>query len=112
MHMEEIDLCWRLHRIGYGVYCCPQAVVWHVGGGTLPKEAPQKTFLNFRNNLLMLHKHVGCHRLCCVLSGPHVVGYCSLRLFLCTRQVEAGTSGGKSVHQFFKPMCKGYKTRP
>ncbi len=56
-HMEEIDLCWRLQRKGYSVYCCPSSVVYHVGGGTLPKTNSRKTFLNFRNNFIMLLKN-------------------------------------------------------
>lgn len=56
-HQEEIDLCWRIQLAGYGVYCCPDAVVYHVGGGTLPK-GHRKTYLNFRNNLVMLLKNL------------------------------------------------------
>lgn len=55
-HNEEIDLCWRLRIRGRGVYCVPESSVYHVGGGTLPKSNPMKTFLNFRNNLTMLYK--------------------------------------------------------
>ena len=55
-HNEEIDLCWRLHIMGRQVVCLPDSVVYHLGGGTLPKGSPQKTFLNFRNNLTMLYK--------------------------------------------------------
>ena len=62
-HQEEIDLCWRLRSRGYRVVCVPQAVVYHVGGGTLPKENPRKTFLNFRNNLLLLYKNLPSSRL-------------------------------------------------
>ena len=57
-HQEEIDLCWRLRSRGRGVVCIPQSVVYHVGGGTLPKSNPKKTMLNFRNNLLMLYKNL------------------------------------------------------
>ena len=57
-HMEEIDLCWRLHSRGRGIVCIPQSVVYHVGAATLKKENPRKTFLNFRNNLLMLYKNL------------------------------------------------------
>jgi GT2 family glycosyltransferase len=56
-HMEEIDFCWRLHHRGYDVAVCPQSTVYHVGGGTLPKSNPKKTFLNFRNSLAMLYKN-------------------------------------------------------
>ncbi|MFT4154556.1 glycosyltransferase family 2 protein [Parafilimonas sp.] len=57
-HMEEIDLCWRLQRKGYSVYCCASSVVYHVGGGTLPKTNHRKTYLNFRNNLIMSLKNL------------------------------------------------------
>lgn len=57
-HMEEIDLCWRLQQSGQQVYVCPQSVVYHVGGGTLPQGNSLKTFLNFRNNLIMLYKNL------------------------------------------------------
>ena len=55
-HCEEIDLCWRLRIRGRKIYCLPESYVYHVGGGTLPKSNPMKTFLNFRNNLTMLYK--------------------------------------------------------
>lgn len=55
-HNEEIDLCWRLRIMGRKIVCLPDSVVCHLGGGTLPKGNPRKTFLNFRNNLTMLYK--------------------------------------------------------
>ena len=55
-HNEEIDLCWRLRIRGRRVCCVPDSFVYHVGGGTLPKSNPMKTYLNFRNNLTMLYK--------------------------------------------------------
>ncbi len=57
-HMEEIDLCWRFKSRGYRVVCIPQSTVFHIGGGTLNVENPHKTYLNFRNNLLLLYKNV------------------------------------------------------
>lgn len=57
-HMEEIDLCWRLRSRGRAIVCVPQSIVYHVGGATLKKENPHKTFLNFRNNLVMLYKNL------------------------------------------------------
>lgn len=56
-HMEEIDLCWRIKRSGYKIFSIGNAHVYHLGGGTLKKVNPKKTFLNFRNNLLMLIKN-------------------------------------------------------
>lgn len=56
-HQEEIDLCWRLQLAGYKILSCPSSIVYHVGGGTLKKGNPHKTYLNFRNNLIMLFKN-------------------------------------------------------
>lgn len=57
-HMEEIDLCWRLLDLGYRITFTGKSSVYHVGGGTLHKSNPQKTFLNYRNNLIMLFKNL------------------------------------------------------
>ncbi|MGB3617549.1 MAG: glycosyltransferase family 2 protein [Catalinimonas sp.] len=57
-HMEEIDLCWRLKRLGASIFYQGESVVYHVGGGTLTRGNPRKTFLNFRNSLLMLLKNL------------------------------------------------------
>lgn len=66
-HNEEIDLCWRLRLMGRKIYCIPESEVYHVGGGTLPKSNPMKTYLNFRNNLTMLYKNLSDTEL------PHVM---------------------------------------
>jgi GT2 family glycosyltransferase len=57
-HQEEIDLCWRIQLAGYKIYSCPASSVYHVGGGTLPKGNSLKTYLNFRNNRIMLSKNL------------------------------------------------------
>ncbi len=57
-HMEEIDLCWRLKNLGYKIMYCPQSVVYHIGGGTLPKISWRKTYYNFRNNFFLLYKNL------------------------------------------------------
>lgn len=57
-HMEEIDLCWRIHLLGSDIRMVPQARVYHLGGASLPQGNPRKTYLNFRNNLLLLHKNL------------------------------------------------------
>ncbi len=62
-HMEEIDLCWRLKRAGYKIMVEPKSVVYHVGGGTLSKSNPWKTFLNFRNGLELLTKNLAKNKL-------------------------------------------------
>ena len=56
-HMEEIDLCWRIKKMGYGFIVCPESVIYHVGGGTLPYLSPRKSYLNFRNSLFMIIKN-------------------------------------------------------
>lgn len=62
-HMEEIDLCWRLHALGYELWAEPSSVVYHIGGGTLSQQNARKTFLNFRNALILLTKNLPKGRL-------------------------------------------------
>jgi hypothetical protein len=57
-HMEEIDLCWRLKNAGYKIFCTGESIAYHVGGGSLPQGNPRKTFLNFRNNLVLILKNM------------------------------------------------------
>lgn len=57
-HMEEIDLCWRMKNSGYKIMYCPDSVVYHLGGGSLSQGNPFKTYLNYRNNLIMLTKNL------------------------------------------------------
>ena len=57
-HQEEIDLCWRLRSRGHQIVCIPESVVYHVGGASLPKSNSRKTFLNFRNNMILLYKNL------------------------------------------------------
>jgi len=57
-HMEEIDLCWRLKNATYKIYYFPHSAIYHVGGATLDKMSPQKTYLNFRNNLSLIYKNI------------------------------------------------------
>jgi GT2 family glycosyltransferase len=79
-HMEEIDLCWRLRNRGRKVFAVPSSVVYHVGGGTLNKTSPRKTFLNFRNNLVLITKN-------------HAPGFLWMKIFL--RLVLDGIAGAK-----------------
>lgn len=82
-HMEEIDLCWRLHLRGYSVSTVPQSKVFHIGGGTLPASSPRKLQLNYRNNLLMLDNNLYGH----FLAEGHspAVARCRAALRLCLR---------------------------
>lgn len=67
-HQEEIDLCWRWHSAGFKLFVVPESEVYHYGGASLSAENPRKTFLNFRNNLLMLQKNLPDHRRSLVFS--------------------------------------------
>lgn len=81
-HMEEIDLCWRLWQRGYQLVCVPQSTVFHLGGATLQKSNPRKTFLNFRNNLLMIYKNKPTATLWTVLLVRGLMDYLSAFVFL------------------------------
>ena len=81
-HMEEIDLCWRLRCRGHEVRSVASSVVYHVGGGTLGAGHPRKTFLNFRNNLLMLYKNLPEGELRGVLLVRALLDYVAAAMFL------------------------------
>lgn len=83
-HMEEIDLCWRLRLRGRSIVCVPQSKVYHVGGGTLDTGNPRKTFLNFRNNLLMLYKNLPADELKAVMRARLVLDWVAALKFLVT----------------------------
>lgn len=91
-HMEEIDLCWRLRSRGRGLVCIPQSVVYHVGGATLKKENPRKTFLNFRNNLLMLYKNLPQKELRQVMTVRCILDYVAAFTFLLKGQAPNMTA--------------------
>lgn len=81
-HMEEIDLCWRLRIYGKTVTCVPQSEAWHLGGATLNQGNPRKTFLNFRNNLLMLYKNVCDADLSRVMAVRCLLDYVAMLQFV------------------------------
>ncbi|WP_029905991.1 glycosyltransferase family 2 protein [Prevotella sp. 10(H)] len=83
-HMEEIDLCWRLNCRGRRVVCYPKSTVYHVGAATLKKESPRKTFLNFRNNLIMLYKNLPQQRLKRVIIIRLILDYVAAIQFTLT----------------------------
>lgn len=74
-HNEEIDLCWRMRIMGRKIYCVSSSAVYHVGGGTLPKSNPMKTYLNFRNNLTMLYKNTEASELRKVMVMRFLLDY-------------------------------------
>ncbi|WP_455672446.1 glycosyltransferase family 2 protein [Phocaeicola sp.] len=87
-HMEEIDLCWRLRSRGRGLVCIPQSTVYHVGAATLKKENPRKTFLNFRNNLLMLYKNLPEKELNYVLCVRALLDWVAVAVFYLKKDKE------------------------
>ena len=80
-HMEEIDFCWRLRSRGYHIVCLPLCEVYHVGGATLKTSDPKKTYLNFRNNLLMLYKNLPAKELKRVMRVRLILDYLAAGFF-------------------------------
>lgn len=87
-HMEEIDLCWRLRRMNSEIICIPQKSVFHLGGATIKKENPHKTFLNFRNNLLMLYKNLPEDELKAVMNVRSVLDFIAALVFVLKGDVK------------------------
>jgi GT2 family glycosyltransferase len=107
-HMEEIDLCWRLNARGRRIVCLPQSTVYHLGAATLAVESPQKTFLNFRNNLLMLYKNLPDGDLKKTLRVRRVLDYlAALRLLLSGKPQNARAI--LSARREWKAMLPEYK---
>ena len=106
-HMEEIDLCWRLRSRGYRIACVPQSHVYHVGGATLKKENPQKTYLNFRNNLLMIYKNAPYCQLKKIMLFRKVFDNVAALKFLASGDYAAFKAVRKARRDF-KAMRAGY----
>lgn len=101
-HMEEIDLCWRINSRGFKIVCVPQSVVYHVGGGTLNTEHPRKTYLNFRNNLLMLYKNVPQAQLNKVLNARWFFDYAAAFQLFITGKPKNASAVFKARRDFAK----------
>ena len=110
-HMEEIDLCWRLRSRGRMLVCVPQSVVYHVGGATLKQESPHKTFLNFRNNLLMLYKNLPEKELTGVMRVRTILDYVASLSFLVKGQWANAVSVWKARREFKRMRPLYVKTR-
>lgn len=109
-HMEEIDLCWRLWQRGFHLVCVPQSTVYHLGGATLHKSNPRKTFLNFRNNLLMIYKNRSTDSLWAVLLIRGVMDYLSACVFLLTGKTGDALAVFKARWAFWR-LRKQFKTQ-
>lgn len=108
-HMEEIDLCWRLRSRGRQIVCIPQSVVYHVGGATLKKENPQKTFLNFRNNLVMLYKNLPEEELNKVMRIRTCLDYVAALTFLLKGDV-GNARAVMRARKDFKRQCPSFSS--
>jgi GT2 family glycosyltransferase len=82
VHMEEIDLCWRMQNAGYVIYYVPHATVWHVGGGTLSYNSPEKIYYNFRNSLIVMAKNLPAKHLHAILFKRQVLDSVAAVIFL------------------------------
>ena len=109
-HMEEIDLCWRLKNMGYKIMYCAQSEVYHVGGGTLNTENPFKTYLNFRNNLLLLKKNLPYWRSVFVIGSRYFMDLMALFRFLNEGKRKDAAAVSKAHRNFIKNLFKSEKT--
>lgn len=106
-HMEEIDLCWRLNARGNRIVCIPQATVYHVGGATLTGENPIKTFLNFRNNLLMFYKNADDKTFKKVYRIRLVLDYIAILQMILTGRFK-NAAATHQAHTEFHKIRKNY----
>lgn len=110
-HMEEIDLCWRLQLMGKSLWCVPQSHVYHLGGGSLPAANPRKTYLNFRNNLLLLHKNLPAQDLRGALLRRRLLDTIAWGKFMATLDL-ANANAILKAHRDFHRMRKAYTSHP
>lgn len=110
-HMEEIDLCCRLRIAGLRICALSDSVVYHVGGATLNQGNPQKTYLNFRNNLLLLHKNLPAKKGKRILFLRRLADTLAFAMFL----AKGDTANARAIvraHKDFKKMRKNYTDLP
>ena len=110
-HMEEIDLCWRLLLMGHTLWCVPASHVYHLGGGSLPAANPRKTYLNFRNNLLLLHKTLPAADLWGALLRRRLLDTVAWAKFILTLDLP-NASAILRAHRDFRRMRREYTTHP
>jgi GT2 family glycosyltransferase len=109
-HMEEIDLCWRLQRIGYKIMSQPQSVVYHIGGGALPNNSPRKLFLNYRNNLLMMYKNLPAKNYRWIIFLRMILDGLSACMYLLNFKFKFFAAVPKAYWAFYK-MLPSFKNK-
>lgn len=110
-HMEEIDLCWRLKNLNYKIMYCADAEVFHVGGGTLQTENPFKTYLNFRNNLMIMQKNLPANDAYLRIAIRMCVDFVAWWHFLLTGKPKFTAAVTKGHYHFLKALFKTGKKR-
>lgn len=110
-HMEEIDLCWRLKNLGYYIMCCTNAEVYHLGGGTLNASNPYKTYLNFRNNLIIMQKNLPKHEAYLRIFARLWFDLIAMLQFMLKGKFKFSTAINKAHFHFFKQLGKTAKKR-
>lgn len=111
-HMEEIDLCWRIRKMGYSIHYLGTSKVWHVGGGTLDRTSPWKTFLNFRNNLLMLHNNERPSRFALIYLTRLGLDLLAAVVFLVRGSLEDAKAVFKGHVEFHRIKSKSHASSP
>lgn len=110
-HMEEIDLCWRLQLAGYRIMAVPEAKVYHLGGGSLDYSNPRKTYLNFRNSLLMMHKNLPAGVRRRKLIVRRLLDTLAWGKFMASLNFK-GAGAIVHAHRDYARMCRNYHTNP
>ena len=110
-HMEEIDFCWRIKNLGYKIKVNPASVVYHIGGGTLPKNNSLKTFLNFRNSLYLLIKNLPDERLAKTLTLRFFLDQVAAFSFLAQGHVKDFTAVYKAIYTVARTYKRFYAKR-
>lgn len=105
-HMEEIDLCWRLKNLGYQIVYCPDAEVYHVGGGTLAANSPYKVFLNFRNNLMIMQKNLPAMEAIWSIALRMTIDFVAWMQFLIKGETKFAFAVNKAHFQFLSSLRK------
>ena len=106
-HMEEIDLCWRMRNKGWKLACVTDSTIYHVGGGSLHYDNPRKTYLNFRNNLLMIYKNTSFPW--CVLSIRFFLDYAAAMMYMVTGK-KGSAKAVFEARRDYRQMRKQYQS--
>lgn len=110
-HMEEIDLCWRIQQSGMKIFYTGSSRVYHVGGGTLAKSNPRKTYYNFRNGLSLLVKNLPTGQLFWKIPLRLMLDWAAVAKFLLTGLPADAWAVAKAHGSFIKNLSRDYSKR-